>query len=77
MTVRLDDSSTERAFTSLKGAIGAVATALRDVRPENFSNVEGVFAAIDLSITSYKQFSWISRAVPLISLFAKLSKGFT
>ena len=75
LTVRLDDGSIERAFASLKGAIGAVTTALEDVRPENFSNVEGVFAAIDLSVTSYKQFSWIKRALPFVSLMAKLSKG--
>ena len=75
LTIRLDDSSIERAFASLKGAIGAVTTALEDVLPENFSNVEGVFAAIDLSVTSYKQFNWLKRALPIASLVAKLSKS--
>lgn len=75
MTIKLDDSSIDRAYSSLKGSIGAVTRALDDIEQNNFSNTEGVFAAIDLSVSSYRQFQWIERTLPLIKLLAKLLKG--
>jgi hypothetical protein len=74
ITIGLDDASPASAFASHKGAIEATTRALDDVLASNFTNTEGVFAAIDLSVSSHRQFRWLQRAVPLLGLFAKLAK---
>lgn len=70
--ISLDDASSESAFNTLRDAIGAATVAIDNIAAANFKNTEGVFAALDLSVTSYKQFRFLKRNFKFLSLFAKL-----
>lgn len=59
--ISLKNGTIEEAYTSIKGAIEAATTAINDIRPENSKNAEGIHAALDLTITSHKQWQLLKR----------------
>ncbi|NTV72495.1 MAG: hypothetical protein HGA71_20445, partial [Azonexaceae bacterium] len=59
--ISLRHGTVEEAYTSLKGAIEAATTAINDIIPENSRNAEGIYAALDLTITSHKQWQLAKR----------------
>ena len=62
-SIRLDDFSKEKAYDSLKNAIKIISKAIDDVLPENIKSAEGVYTAIDMSVSNYKQWQLIKKGV--------------
>lgn len=79
-SIRLDDSSPEKAYNTLMTGIKIIAKAIEDISPENLKNPEGVYAAISLSISNHEQWQVIKKGilfckwmVELLSLFKTTS----
>lgn len=54
-SISLSDNTVDEAYSSLKSTINVATMAVEGILPENWQNGEGIFAALDLQITSYKQ----------------------
>jgi hypothetical protein len=63
LSIKLEDKSVEQAYECLRAVIKAVATAIEHILPENIKKGEGVYAALDLAVSSYKQWQLIKRGV--------------
>lgn len=68
-SISIKHDSVETAYSSLKGALDAATTAINDILPENSKNAEGIHAALDLTITSFKQWQLAKRG---LDIFKKL-----
>lgn len=62
-SISLKDGSVEEAYSSLKAAIQAATSAIEDILPENYTNGEGIHAALNLTITSHKQWELVKGSV--------------
>ncbi|MCL4873565.1 hypothetical protein KJ039_05750 [bacterium] len=71
-TIRLDDSAPEKAYESLKNGIKVVSEAIRNVSPENLKSAEGVYAAVNLSISNYKQWQRIKKGISFVKWIKEL-----
>jgi hypothetical protein len=65
VALRLDDSSVERAYNSLKVALGVVSTSLGGLDGERL-HTEGAFNAVHYAVKGYNERKAISRAIPVI-----------
>ncbi|MEE9338687.1 MAG: hypothetical protein V3U87_11460 [Methylococcaceae bacterium] len=58
-TINLKDNTIEEAYSSLKMAIEVVTMAIEGILPENWQNGEGIFSALNLQISSHKEWEVI------------------
>ncbi|HEX8673959.1 MAG TPA: hypothetical protein VF710_18825 [Longimicrobium sp.] len=58
---KLDDSSKDTAYSSIKEALAEVARAVSRVRPENLHDAEGVHTAVDYAVTNAKDWKAMKR----------------
>lgn len=52
--MKIDDSSIENAYSSIKGIITTISKAIKNISTENYKNPEGVFAALNFAMDNYK-----------------------
>ncbi len=75
--MRLRDDTLDGAFQSLRETIGVATRAIEQIDESNFKNTEGVFAALDFAVASYKEAIVIKKLFPFVGQIAQklLSKG--
>jgi hypothetical protein len=66
------EASLDAAFAALRDAITVATTSIENIAAANFKNTEGVFASLDLAVSSRRQFRFLKKSFKVLSLFAKL-----
>lgn len=72
--MKIDDSSIDNAYTSIKEVILVISKAIEGILPENYKNPEGVFTALHFAMNNHKDmkilkkglgfYSWIKGLLP-------------
>lgn len=66
--ISVKEGSVQEAYASLKAALEAATRAVEGIFPENSANGEGIHAALDITITSHKQWELVKSGFNLFKL---------
>ena len=61
--IKIDDSSIDKTYASIKEMIKVVSSAIKNIILENYKNPEGVFSALQLAINNYKEMKRIKKGI--------------
>lgn len=75
-SVKLDDSSIDEAFKSLRRTIRAIAEAVEDIQIENSKNPLGVHGAVSHAIDNYKNWEFMKKGIKFIPWVSKFITAF-